>query len=413
MKKIATNNNEILCWCENPEQGAVDQAKILANQPWIVGHVALMPDTHQGYGMPIGGVIACDNVVVPNAVGMDVGCGMAAVKTSLTSIDKTTLKNIMILIRKWIPVGFNSHSGPQDSTLMPSTHDLPLNAICKTHYNHALKQLGTLGGGNHFIEIQEGDDGYIWFMLHSGSRALGYAVCNHYAQQADAINQQYYSYTKDLGFLPMNSDIGRAYWAEMQFALNYAQANRDLMVQRVQHAFRVAHLVCSHCRGKGGSKGQKCPFCEGGLQQGDQRNIYFDKPINIHHNYASIEHHFGKNVVVHRKGATLARTGVTGIIPGSQGTSSYIVRGKGDKASMNSCSHGAGRKMSRTRAQKTLNLDNEKGTLDAKGIIHAIRTKKDLDEASGAYKDIETVMDEQKDLVDILVKLSPLAVVKG
>ena len=411
---FSPNGKVIFCWCKDPEEGAVEQAKLLADQPWVAGHVALMPDTHQGYGMPIGGIIATNNVIVPNAVGVDIGCGMAAVKTSLTKISSDELKNIMTLIRKWVPVGFNKHKAPVDASLMPSVDHLPLNAISRKQFDDARYQLGTLGGGNHFIEIQYGSDGYIWFMVHSGSRRLGLDICNHHKNIAEKLNKLYYSYTKNLEFLPLDTPEGKAYWDEMQYALAYAQENRNQMIQKIQKAFKWGHALCKQCRGKGGDRGKKCSHCNDGIDPGYlDRSVYFDKPINIHHNYAAIENHFGRNVVVHRKGATLARAGTIGIIPGSQGTQSYIVEGKGSKVAMDSCSHGAGRKMSRTKAQKTLNLEYEQQRLDKQGILHAIRNTKDLDEAAGAYKDIDIVMAEQADLVDIKIQLKPLGVIKG
>ena len=198
----------------------------------------------------------------------------------------------------------------------------------------------------------------------------------------------------------------------MNYALEFAQANRDLMVERIKESF--IESLCPTCDGNGGRKGQKCIDCNGdGLALVVIDGVEFEKTINIHHNYAALENHYGKNVMVHRKGATRAREGELGIIPGSQGTSSYIVRGKGNTESFMSCSHGAGRKMSRAKARKNLDLKVEQELLDKKGIIHSIRNKNDLDEASSAYKDIDVVMKEQEDLVDIVVKLEPLGVIKG
>jgi len=409
----------IFSWCENPDEGAIEQAVNLSKLPFLYKHVALMPDTHKGYGMPIGGVIACENVVIPNAVGVDIGCGMAAVKTSLTDISTERLKEIMGLIRKKIPVGFNKHSKNQDEVLMPQIIDeLP---VVFDEYGNAQKQLGTLGGGNHFIEIQKGSDGYIWFMVHSGSRNLGYKVAKHYNELAQDLCKKWHSNIPEykgedgLAFLPVDSEEGRAYLREMNFCLDFAKANRDLMVDRIKEAFKLT--LCPECKGNGGRKGEKCGYCAGrGEFEGcdeEINNIQFTDSINIHHNYAALENHFGKNLWIHRKGATSAKEGQPGIIPGSQGTSSYIVHGKGNRDSFMSCSHGAGRKMGRKQAQRELNLEDEQKRLNDKGVIHSIRNAKDLDEASGAYKDIDIVMEEQKDLVDIVVKLEPLAVIKG
>jgi len=248
-----------------------------------------------------------------------------------------------------------------------------------------LSSLGTLGGGNHFIEIQKGDDGHIWIMIHSGSRNLGFKVANYYNKLAIGLNEKWHTSVPrewELAFLLTDSDEGQAYIKEMQYCVEYALANRRLMMER------VIQSVANNTNQTG-----------------------FDEMINIAHNYASLEHHYGKDVWVHRKGATLARKGTVGIIPGSQGTASYIVEGLGNKESFESCSHGAGRKMGRKQAQRELNLEEEQAKL--KGILHSVRGIKDLDEASGAYKDIKTVMENQKDLVKILVELKPLAVVKG
>lgn len=389
----------ILSWCENPEVGALEQAINLAKLPFIFKHVAVMPDMHQGYGMPIGGVIATKGVVIPNAVGVDIGCGMLAVKTNLKDLNQEQLKRILGGskefqggIRSSIPVGFNRHSKKQDDLLMPIVdldnwdEDYP---IVSDQYNSALNQLGTLGGGNHFIEIQKGDDGFIWIMIHSGSRNLGYKVAKHYNKLAQDLCKLWYSDIPEyvgedgLAFLPIGTKEASDYIREMNYCLEFAYANRLHMMENVKKAF-LNMVQCT-----------------------------FDKEINIHHNYASLENHFGKNVWIHRKGATSARVGELGIIPGSMGTSSYIVKGLGNRDSFMSCSHGAGRKMSRKKARNELNLEKEQKLMDDQGILHALRGKGGLDEAPGAYKDIQTVMDEQKDLVEIVVKLKPLAVVKG
>lgn len=383
MKRIQDN---ILSWCENPEQGAIEQSINISKHPCLIGNVCLMPDTHQGYGMPIGGVVALENAICPNMVGVDIGCGMLAVKTSLTDIKTEQLKEIMHLIRNKIPLGFNHHKEKQ-------THDVfdnPLwnnTFVCKNQKQSAMYQVGTLGGGNHFIEIQKGSDGYIWFMIHSGSRNLGKQVADYYnkiAIEQCKIWKQDFVVEKEIAFLPKFSEHFENYINEMNLCLAFSNANRELIAKRIKEAFESVI-----------------------------KDVSFDDEINIQHNYAVLENHYGKNVWVHRKGATLAREGTIGIIPGSQGTKSYIVQGKGNKASLCSCSHGAGRKMSRVQARKNLDLETEKRLLDEKGIIHAIRNVDDLDEASSAYKDIDIVMEEQKDLVDILIELTPLAVIKG
>jgi len=390
MKKVInTEKNPIKLWLDDIEDGALGQAKNLANLPFAFKHIAIMPDSHLGYGMPIGGVMATKGVVIPNAVGVDIGCGMCAVKTSLTEIDIDVLKKIMGEIRKAVPVGFNKHEEKQDCKLMPfysAERFCEERPIVYQELNNAMKSLGTLGGGNHFIEIQKGDDGHIWIMIHSGSRNLGLQVANHYNKLAKELNSKWHSNVDpkwDLAFLPIDSEEGQAYLREMQYCVDYALANRKLMMDRVTTAISEYIPIGS------------------------------DTLINIAHNYAKMENHFNQNVMVHRKGATLANINTTGIIPGSQGTKSYIVRGLGNPDSFKSCSHGSGRVMGRKQAQKTLDINNEIKILDDLGVIHGIRSKNDLDEAPSAYKDISKVMENQKDLVDILVELTPLAVIKG
>jgi len=385
--KILNTKIPLKIWADDIEEGALEQAKHLTELPFAFKHIAIMPDTHQGYGMPIGGVMATKDVIVPNAVGVDIGCGMCAVKTSLTDIDTDTLKKIMGEIRKVIPVGFKKHQEMQDESLMPNGNNIPEEGIVLKEWNNARKSLGTLGGGNHFIEIQKGSDGHIWIMIHSGSRNLGLQVANYYNKKAVELNKKWFSEVPEkweLAFLPIKSKEAQAYLGEMNYCVDFALANRKLMMDRIKPLFLLA-----------------------------SDDVCFEPMINIAHNYASLENHFGQNVWVHRKGATKATEGLIGIIPGSQGTSSYIVEGLGNPESFMSCSHGAGRKMGRKQAQRELNLEKEVKDLDDKGILHSIRGVKDLDEAPGSYKDIDKVIKNQKDLIKIKVKLEPLAVIKG
>jgi tRNA-splicing ligase RtcB len=390
MKQVISEgcNIPIKMWVTDAEENALAQARNLANLPFVFKHVALMPDCHSGYGMPIGGVIATKGVVIPNAVGVDIGCGMCAMKTSLTEITTETVKQIMSGIRELIPLGFDHHKQTQDEALMPSLEWVPENGIVRRQYTAAKKQIGTLGGGNHFIEIQKGSDNHVWVMIHSGSRNIGLKVAEHYNKLAIQLNERWHSTVEkkhDLAFLPIETQEAKDYFAEMQYCVDFAFANRLLMMKNIKSVF--AQVL--------GESFSELEF------------------INIAHNYARWESHYNTNVIVHRKGATSAREGEIGIIPGSQGTKSYIVRGKGNPESFESCSHGAGRTMGRKQAQRELNLDEEIEKLNSKGIVHSIRNIRDLDEAPGAYKDIDVVMENQSDLVDILVELSPLAVIKG
>lgn len=390
MKKIIdTERIPIKLWLDEIDDNTLYQVKNLANLPFAFKHIALMPDAHSGYGMPIGGVMAADNVIVPNAVGVDIGCGICAVKTDLKikpNIQKR-LKEIVGDIEKRVPVGFKHHKRAQDEGFMPEGYKVGSMEVVSSEYKSALRQLGTLGGGNHFIEIQRNKEGFIWIMIHSGSRNIGKQVADHYNKLAKKLNKQWNSSVPpnaDLAYLPFTTAEAHKYYQEMNYCIDFALANRKLMLTRVQE------ILSDYFP-----------------------NIKFGEMINIAHNYAKWEKHFGKNVVVHRKGATSAHKGELGIIPGSQGTKSYIVEGLGNPESFSSCSHGAGRLMGRNEAIRSLSLEHEIRKLDKKGILHSIRTQRDLDEAPSAYKNITQVMSDQEDLVKIAVELSPLAVIKG
>lgn len=388
------------------------------NHEAFTNHVAIMPDCHKGNGAVIGFTMPLTDKVIPNVIGVDINCGMLSMNVGRNIFAELTREKINEIIRRSIPFGTNVHrkdlksindiffnelSGKLQSFLKKygAKRDYEYNRdkfirLCDRvgmNFDRAIKSIGTLGGGNHFIEIQKCDDGFLYIMIHSGSRNLGNKVGQYYNKIAIKLNEKWKSQVPkswQLAFLPFDSKEGKMYFREMQYCVDFAFANRKLMMEKVKEA------MSNHC------------------------DVSFDENsfINIAHNYAVMENHFGENVLVHRKGATKADKKIFGIIPGSQGTNSYIVKGKENresrlKASFNSCSHGAGRIMSRSKARKKLNLDDERSKLDNQGIIHSIRSKKDLDEASGAYKDIDEVMDHQKDLVDIVKTLTPLAVIKG
>lgn len=411
------NKRPIKSWCKDVEDSAMEQASNLANLPFLHKWVALMPDCHSGYGMPIGGVIALDNAVIPNAVGVDIGCGMGAIKTSIkaSDVEKWQLETIMQNVKKNIPVGMNHHSHSTGrftenykhfETLLHQTDGFTIQRYKeifnikneRTWFEDLIKyfsqNLGTLGGGNHFIEIQKDENDNIWLMIHSGSRNIGYKIANHYHQKALELNKKWYSNIphEDLAFLPANSIDGQEYIDDMNFALDFAEKNRFLIMEALKTAFLVVF---------------------------DNAVEWFDE-INIHHNFASLENHYGKNVWVHRKGATSAKKDQLGIIPGSMGTSSYIVKGLGNPESFMSCSHGAGRKMGRKEASKTLSKEDCEKSMD--GIVYdgfqMIKDRKgneslDLGEAPLAYKDIDNVIESELDLIEPIVKLKPLAVIKG
>jgi len=391
---ITTEERPIKLWLDDVEAGALEQAKNVANLPFAFRHVALMPDCHQGYGIPIGGVFASKNVVIPNAVGVDIGCGMAAIRTNITDIpDARDLIAVRDKVKQIVPMGYHKHPNttPALESVMTSCQSPGFNRdtmpVVAEEWDNGVISLGTLGGGNHFVELQRGSDGHLWVMVHSGSRNLGKKVCEYYNKKAIALNKQWFSSvpkSHQLAFLPMDTALGQNYLKEMQFCVDFAKANRRCIMETVL-------LIMSDVMGV----------------------FTYADVLDVAHNYAAMESHFGVNVLLHRKGATRAYEGMLGIIPGSQGTASYIVTGKGNRDSYMSCSHGAGRVFGRKHAKRVLDLDEEISRLDKQCIIHSIKTVDDLDEASGAYKDIDTVMENQKDLVEVHTQLIPLAVMKG
>ena len=374
----------IKIWLDNVEDGAMEQINNISRLPFAFRHIAIMPDCHQGYGMPIGGVLATKDYIIPNAVGVDISCGMRAVKTNMQYVNLDYLKRAMRKVREEIPVGFK-HNNNSNYDAMPEYYtDL---FVIEEEYESASTQIGTLGGGNHFIEFQRDTKGFVWIMLHSGSRNLGYKVARYYNIIAKMLNEKWQSKVPkkwDLAFLPAESEEGQSYLDEMNYCVKFAKASRKVMMDKIKNIINT--------------------------ELGETK---FEEDIDVTHNYARLENHFDKNVWIHRKGAISARLGEIGIIPGSMGTKSYIVEGLGNKESFESASHGAGRVMSRAKAIKELDLEEQKNILDKQGIIHGIRHQNDLDEAPFAYKNIKTVMENQKDLVKIVEELSPLVVIKG
>jgi len=382
---------------EEMENKTFKQFWNLRRLPFIYSHVAAMPDAHLGYGMPIGGVVATKGVIIPNAVGSDISCGVTFIRTSIPhqplASQTEYLKKVMELIRKAVPIGYNHHKEAYTGNLMPNPDNFLISgrkrSVCGRQHQAALKQIGTLGGGNHFIELQRSDnfDHSICIMIHSGSRNLGYQVADHYNKVAKKLNKKWHTKVDpkwDLAFLPLDSEEGQDYIQEMNYCVQFAEANRSLMLNRVMKAFREVFP-----------------------------DIKFSGHCDVNHNFARMEKHLGEDVMVHRKGATSAAHGEIGLIPGSQGTKSYIVMGKGNPLSFRSCSHGAGRVMGRKDAKRNLDLETEKKKLDDQGIIHSIQNVKDLDEAPGAYKDIDQVIHNQRDLITKLVTLTPLGVIKA
>lgn len=391
MEKVEVIGRTVVkMWTTEFDDKAREQIENLASLPFVHHHIALMPDCHGGMGMPIGGVLPTKDVVIPNAVGVDIGCGMCAVKTNIRArrlTEKILRKVIMKGIRERIPLGMDHHKEMQDEKYLPTGFDLKKLPVVENHYKSIHHQVGTLGGGNHFIELQRDGEEWLWIMIHSGSRNLGKQVGDFYNKKAKWFNELYYSKVESelmLPFLPLKTHEFNEYWDEMNYCIAFAKCNRQLMMERIKEVIVDA-----------------LPLAE------------FEPTIDIAHNYAAFENHFGANCIVHRKGAVRARAGEIGIIPGSQGTSSYIVEGLGNPDSFMSSSHGAGRLMSRTQAIKTLSLEDEIKKMESKGIVHSIRSQRDLDEAASAYKDIDQVIALETDLVKVITKLEPLAVIKG
>jgi len=385
----------ILLYLEDLEDGALQQAENCARLPFAFHHIALMPDAHQGYAMPIGGVMACKDHVVPYAVGVDIGCGMFALRTSLKRHDVANrLEDIVNEGLRRIPVGFQWHKKAQDGEIFRNLNvkrgkkkliledDMP---VVAEHLNDAKKQLGTLGGGNHFIEIQIDEEGHIWLMIHSGSRNIGLKVADFYHKCAkDYVKANNIPIGKEYAYLPADHPDGIRYFREMDFCVRFAFENRDKMRTAMLDVLRDA--------------------------VGDDFAVL--EEVRTAHNYASWEEHFGEKVLVHRKGAVRAREGELVTIPGSMGTASYIGRGKGNPDSFESCSHGAGRAKGRRQALKEIpreQFEKEMGSV----VLGCAKIKDAIQEAPSAYKNIDEVMLFQADLVEVVHRLTPLAVLKG
>jgi tRNA-splicing ligase RtcB len=383
MRTYKVGRVPIKLWCE-PEEGALAQLENLSNLPFAFHHVALMPDGHEGYGMPIGGILATEGVIVPNAVGVDIGCGMIARKLNIKREEiEPLLPTIISKAKIEIPVGFAKRPNPIHwaSDFLSEIYSLP---VASEEYKNSTYQVGTLGGGNHFIEVQVDTEDNVWLMIHSGSRNFGKKICVYYNKKAQEFNKKYYSQVPsnwDLAFLPIDSKEGQQYWNEMQIALQFAAINRHSMMETLTEI--IAREI-------------------------DNAGVTFE--VNAHHNYCALENHFGKNVYIHRKGAIRAREGELGIIPGSMGTPSYIVKGLGNKDSFMSASHGAGRVMSRRKANEFITEEMAKEAMQ--GILHD-DFKGQYDECPQAYKNIEEVINNELDLIEPIVKLRPLGVMKG
>lgn len=376
---------------DSVEAQALDQLKNIASLPWVFKHVAVMPDVHFGKGATVGSVIAMKEAVSPAAVGVDIGCGMGAMLTNLTANDlPDDLRAIRSDIEAAVPVGFNRH----DSTQATKKNEKWIGNMLERYRTlrapfrdnnkqegTMLSQIGTLGGGNHFIELCLDENDRVWLMLHSGSRNMGKTLAEYHIAQARELTHNAQLPDKDLAVFLANTPEMEAYRNDLKWAQEYAFLNRSTMKDLI-----VAQLLKHFPQ----------------MQEMDW--------ITCHHNYVSEENHFGEDVIVTRKGAISARNGEMGIIPGSMGTKSYIVRGLGNAEAFSSASHGAGRRMSRGQAKRSFSVE------DLEAQMQGVEARKDasvIDEIPAAYKDIEVVMKNQKDLVEVVATLKQVLVVKG
>lgn len=378
-------------WTDDVEPEAMQQLRNIARLPFLHPHgVAGMPDVHYGIGATVGSVLAFDKAIVPAAVGVDIGCGMNAVRLSLTASDlPDSLAELRHDIERSIPLGAGGAHKATSNEPSDVVHDLIFRAKdvipSKVSTKNWLQQLGSLGSGNHFVEICLDENQNVWIMLHSGSRGIGNQIGRYFIEKAKRRMEQYFISLPDadLAYFPEDTDDFREYMEAVAWAQDYALENRRHMMAAVLRSMK--HRIPT-------------PF------------TITTEAINCHHNYVEKEHHFGRNVWVTRKGAIRARQGDLGIIPGSMGTRSYIVRGKGNPDSYCSCSHGAGRAMSRTAARQRFTVD------DLIAQTQGVECRKDagvLDELPSGYKDIDVVMENQKDLVEIVHTLKAVLCVKG
>ncbi|EIJ43299.1 hypothetical protein BegalDRAFT_2448 [Beggiatoa alba B18LD] len=377
------------------ESSALDQLTQISQLPFVHHHVAAMPDVHTGIGATVGSVIPTKSAIIPSAVGVDIGCGMNALRLSLTATQlPDNLKPIRLAIENSIPVGFNQHSRASVANSTLKQLDKGIDNILAKHptISKMMKrihdtwtcQLGTLGGGNHFIELCLDENQAVWVMLHSGSRGIGNNIGTYFIDLArkDMERLQVQLPHRDLAYFPEGTQYFDDYVEAVHWAQDYAMENRREMMRLILESLRKVF-----------------PYFE-----------ITKEAINCHHNYVSIEEHFGEKVYLTRKGAISAREGQLGIIPGSMGAKSYIVRGKGNADSFCSCSHGAGRRMSRTAAKKHFSRE------DLERQTAGVECRKDsgvLDEIPSAYKDIDVVMENQSDLVEVVHTLKQVVCVKG
>lgn len=379
---------DILSWANH--EFSIEEQSMLRNVsrlPCLFKHVALMPDAHLGKGSMVGSVVATKDAVIPATVGVDIGCGMMAVKTPFKSgILDGKLKELRSKIEEAIPTGFSQYGESVDESSYWEGWDefANLHEGVSDRKAKAMKQLGTLGGGNHFIEVCLDTENVVWLMLHSGSRNIGKELAERHIATAKGLWRLSELPDPNLAYFISGTPEFKAYWKDLEWAQRYAMKNREIMMTRL---LKVFNKMFNH----------RQPF----------------KPelaVNCHHNYVALEQHYDEKVFVTRKGAINAAAGMYGIIPGSMGAKSYIVKGLGVPESFNSCSHGAGRKLSRGAAKRNFTKE------DLERQTEGVECRKDLgvlDEIPGAYKSIETVMKNQSDLVEVVAEIKQVVCVKG
>lgn len=394
--------NGVRAWTDgvDVEPEAFQQVKSLTLLPIVCGHVAVMPDVHVGKGATVGTVVPTKGAIIPAAVGVDIGCGMSSVQTNLTASDlPDSLSSLRSRIEEAIPVGFNMHENPvrthsegltgidlhrESKRLNESFYRLRITDRIKlTDHAKIWRQAGTLGGGNHFIELCLDEHQQVWVMLHSGSRYIGKEIGERATLMARSLLKGENLPDRDLAWLAEGTAEFDEYVEALTWAQDYAMHNRKLMMHIVGKVLRDVF----------------------------KRDVFITaSAVQCHHNYANLEDHFGKKVWITRKGAVSARLGELGIIPGSMGAKSFIVRGKGNADSYHSCSHGAGRRMSRGAAKRAYTVEDLQSQTDG------VECRKDagvIDEAPGAYKSIDAVMSAQTDLVEVVHTLKQVLCVKG
>ena len=386
--KIGGAQKEILSWA-NHEFSIQEQVMLrnVSRLPCLFKHVALMPDAHLGKGSMVGSVVATKEAVIPATVGVDIGCGMMAVKTPFKSgILDGKLRELRLKIEEAIPTGFSQYreSVDESSDWDGWNEFADLHEGVRDRRAKAMRQLGTLGGGNHFIEVCLDTENLVWLMLHSGSRNIGKELAERHISTAKSLWRLNELPDPDLAYFISGTPEFQAYWKDLEWAQRYAMKNREIMMTRLLNVF---NKMFNH----------RQPFEP-------------ELAVNCHHNYVALEQHYGESVFVTRKGAINAAAGTYGIIPGSMGAKSFIVRGRGLAESFNSCSHGAGRKLSRGAAKRNFTRE------DLERQTTGVECRKDLgvlDEIPSAYKPIEKVMKNQKDLVHVVAEIKQVVCVKG